>query len=87
MITILEVLFIKKSDRERKKDLLAKRVSNFIESNDKDIEEVNRNISDLYKLRNDVVHSGAEVLRENLNMIRYYKIRLIKEYMELLSVQ
>lgn len=86
LITILEVLFIKKSDRERKKDLLAKRVSNFIESNDKDIEEVNRNISDLYKLRNDVVHSGAEVLRENLNMLRDYTRRCIKEYMECLSV-
>lgn len=86
LITILEVIFIKKSDRERKKDLLAKRVSNFIESNDKDIEEVNRNISDLYKLRNDVVHSGAEVLRENLNMLRDYTRRCIKEYMECLSV-
>ncbi len=85
LITILKVLFIKKSDCKYKKSLLSKRISNFIGINDKEIKVIKNNINDLYELRNGVVHDGKEVPREQLNILRDYTRRCIKEYMKCLS--
>ena len=85
LITILEVLFIEKSECKYKKSLLSKRISNFIGADDKEIEEIKNNISNLYELRNYVVHDGEEVPREKLNMLRDYTRRCIKKYMKCIS--
>lgn len=99
LITILEVLFIKnsesknlkkpknkKEEKKSKKTMLSVRISNFLEDNYKSINKVDKNIRALYEIRNGVVHEGKEVKREQLNMLRDYTRRCIKEYMECLSV-
>ncbi len=65
--------------------MLSKRISNFIGVDDKEIEEIKNNISNLYELRNYVVHVGEEVPREKLNMLRDYTRRCIKKYMKCIS--